>query len=202
MGPKAPKAVEIKRVLFLLEKLEGALLCNITHLAELLDSLQASRVLTARDDLALVLHQVLLLEAAGCMFGRTVPNLGLGAHSHLRTTHHHCILTVAASRVVTTSVTAVLARHTIIATVLTSLGHSILRLNKLRKGVAGVLIFLPLSFRHLSPGLTNLARNTYHIALQFGILLQNLRAHLRSKLHVAIRTTLLTTLLCAFATLL
>ncbi len=202
MGPKAPKAVAIKRVLLLLEKLEGALLRSVAQLTQALNRLQASRVLATRNDLALVLHQILLLEATGRVLGGSVPNLGLGANSHLRTTHHHCILTIAASRVVTTSVLAVLTSSGIVATVLTSLGHSILRLNKLRVRSAGVLIFLPLRLRHFPPGLTDLARNTHNIALQFGILLQNLRAHFSSKLHIAIRTTLLATLLCALTTFL
>lgn len=66
----------------LLEELEGTLLSDVAHLAELLDCLLASGVLAAADDATtLGLHQILPSEATGSMLGGAVENSRLGAYS-------------------------------------------------------------------------------------------------------------------------
>ena len=63
-----------------LEKLKRALLGLVARLHEVLERLLAQGVLLSADDAALVLHQVGLGQAAGCVLGGAVENLGLGAH--------------------------------------------------------------------------------------------------------------------------
>jgi len=89
----------------LAEKLEGPLLGDESKLAELLEGLDASRVLlTANDTPSLRLHEILLLKATGRVLGGTVPHLGLCASSYRGTTLLLTILTVARRAVLTSSV--------------------------------------------------------------------------------------------------
>ncbi len=90
----------------LLEESKLALLGSVSHLTQTLDCLEAGGVLATRHNLALVLHQVLLGETTGSVLGRTMPDLGLGAHRNLRTAHH-AVHVVSTHRVVTT----ILAGH-------------------------------------------------------------------------------------------
>lgn len=64
-----------------LEELKCAFLGLVSRLHEILERLLALRVLSAADDAALVLHQVLLLKTTGCVVRCTVPYLGLAADS-------------------------------------------------------------------------------------------------------------------------
>jgi hypothetical protein len=81
----------------LLKKLEGTLLGDISGLLQLLESLEASRVLLLGHDAALLgLHQILLGQATGSVLGRAVPDLGLGAHGDHLAAH----LVILASHVV------------------------------------------------------------------------------------------------------
>ena len=76
----------------LLEELEGALLGDETELLELLDSLEASRVLpTAHDAAGLRLHQVLLDKATGSVLGAAMEHLGLRANRWHGATGHSVI---------------------------------------------------------------------------------------------------------------
>jgi hypothetical protein len=69
---------QLFRSLLLLEKLECALLGNISCLLELLHRLEASGVLLLGDNATLSgLHQILLGEATGSVSGSPVPNLRL-----------------------------------------------------------------------------------------------------------------------------
>ena len=56
---------------------EGALLGDVAESSEVLDGLLAGSMLLARDDAALVLHQVLLDEATRGVLGSSVKYLGL-----------------------------------------------------------------------------------------------------------------------------
>lgn len=107
--------------LHLLEELELALLRGVSHLAETLDRLEARRMLTTRDNLALVLHQVLSGQATGGMLRRAVPNHALGTNRYLRTAHHVLATNthVVAARVVAAHVIAAILAS-VIATILTS----------------------------------------------------------------------------------
>jgi len=99
----------------LLEKSKLTLLGSVPQLTQTLDSLEASGVLATRNNLTLVLHEILLLQTTGSVLGRAVPDLSLGSNSDLRTTHHvHRVsvilagilaihLTILASHVTTTS---------------------------------------------------------------------------------------------------
>jgi hypothetical protein len=94
----------------LLEQLEGTLLGDVAELAELQDGLLASGLLAAGyNATTLGLDQILLVETTGSVLGSAVENLGLGADSLLRATHH--------SGIVLTGRRAVLAGST------TSIGH-------------------------------------------------------------------------------
>lgn len=63
----------------LLEQLEGALLGLVAGLHQILERLLAEGVLLPADDATLVLHQILLCQAAGSLLRRSVPNACLGA---------------------------------------------------------------------------------------------------------------------------
>lgn len=103
------------------EQGELTLLGHIASLAQALDGLLASSLLTAADDAsALGLHQVLLGQATGSMLGGSVEDLGLGASRLQGTT------------LLLTSVTAVLTRG---ATSITS--HFYLYAAKINMGMFG-----------------------------------------------------------------
>jgi hypothetical protein len=72
----------------LAEELERTLLRLVASLHQVLQRLLAERMLTLGDDAALVLHQVLLHQAAGRVTSRAVPHLRLGADGRLGATHH------------------------------------------------------------------------------------------------------------------
>lgn len=75
----------------LFEELEGALLGHIAHLLELLNSLEASgMLLTAHNATGLRLHEVLLGQATGSVFGASMVHLGFRANG---ATIHHAIFT-------------------------------------------------------------------------------------------------------------
>ena len=68
--------------LLLFEELEGALLGNVAERTQTLDGLHALGVLLlGHDTTSLGLHQVLLGQATGCVLGRFMVNLSLGADS-------------------------------------------------------------------------------------------------------------------------
>ena len=73
----------------LLKQLEGPLLRLVAGLHEVLQRLLAERMLALGNDAALVLHQVLLGQAAGRVASRAVPHLRLGADGGHGTTLHH-----------------------------------------------------------------------------------------------------------------
>lgn len=80
----------------LAEKLEGPLLGDESKLAELLERLDASRMLlTANDTPSLRLHEILLLKATGRVLGSTMPHLGLGTSGDHSTTLLLLVLSVA-----------------------------------------------------------------------------------------------------------
>ena len=64
----------------LAHQLEGALFGNEAKRTEVLDGLLASGVLLARNDAAVVLHEVLFGEAARGVLCGSVENLGFGAN--------------------------------------------------------------------------------------------------------------------------
>ena len=64
----------------LAHQLEGTLLRNKAERAEVLDGLLARGVLLARNDAAVVLHQIFLGEATRGVFRGSVENLGFGAN--------------------------------------------------------------------------------------------------------------------------
>ena len=64
----------------LAHQLEGTLLGNKAERAEVLDGLLARGVLLARNDAAVVLHEVLFGEATRGVFCGSVKNLGFGAN--------------------------------------------------------------------------------------------------------------------------
>ncbi len=63
----------------LLEELERALLGLVAGLHQVLERLLAEGVLLPADDATLVLHQILLGQAAGSLLCSSVPNACLGA---------------------------------------------------------------------------------------------------------------------------
>lgn len=63
----------------LLEELECALLRLVASLHEVLESLLAEGVLLPADNATLVLHEILLSQAAGSLLRRSVPNACLAA---------------------------------------------------------------------------------------------------------------------------
>ncbi len=63
----------------LLEQLERALLGLVAGLHQVLERLLAEGVLLPADDATLVLHQILLCQAAGSLLRRSVPNACLAA---------------------------------------------------------------------------------------------------------------------------
>lgn len=56
----------------LAHQLEGTLLGLVARCKEMLNGLLAGRMLLARDDAAMVLHQILLLQAAGRVLSRSM----------------------------------------------------------------------------------------------------------------------------------
>ena len=64
----------------LAHQLEGALLRNKAKRAEVLDGLLASGVLLARNDAAVVFHEIFLGEAAWGVLRGSVENLSFGAN--------------------------------------------------------------------------------------------------------------------------
>jgi len=77
-----------RRVL-LAHQLEGALLGLVTLCEELLDRLQASRMLLLAYNATLPgLHEVLLGQPTGSVLCRAVKHLALGANRDLRASHH------------------------------------------------------------------------------------------------------------------
>ena len=67
----------------LAHQLEGTLLGLVARRKEMLNGLLARRMLLARNDATTVLHQILLLQAAGRVLGRAVVDLRLAARRHL-----------------------------------------------------------------------------------------------------------------------
>ena len=59
----------------LAHQLEGSLLGLVARRKEMLNRLLARRMLLARDDAAVVLHQILLLQAAGRVLSRSMEYL-------------------------------------------------------------------------------------------------------------------------------
>lgn len=59
----------------LAHQLEGSLLGLVAHREEVLNGLLARRMLLARDDATVVLHQILLLQAAGRVLSRSMEYL-------------------------------------------------------------------------------------------------------------------------------
>lgn len=59
----------------LTHQLEGALLGLVAQCEEMLNGLLARRMLLARDDAIVVLHQILLLQAAGRVLSRSMEYL-------------------------------------------------------------------------------------------------------------------------------
>lgn len=64
-----------------LEQLERALLGLVAGLYQILECLLSLRMLLTADDTTLVLHQVLLLQTAGCVVSSAMPDLCLAAYS-------------------------------------------------------------------------------------------------------------------------
>jgi len=73
----------------MLEQLEGTLLRLVASLHQVLQCLLAQRVLLARHNAALVLHQVPLGQATASVACSSVPDLCLGAHCHCTTSLTH-----------------------------------------------------------------------------------------------------------------
>jgi len=87
------------RSVLLAHQLERALLGLVSLGEELLDRLQARRVLLLAYNATLLgLHEILLGQPTGRVLRRAVVYLALGANRHLRATHH-ILLAVLASRV-------------------------------------------------------------------------------------------------------
>ncbi len=94
----------------LLKQLEGALLGDKASLAEAREGLEAGRVLLLADNATILgLHQILLHQATGRVFRRTVPNL------RRRAVRRHLRATILLAHILT--------RRTNILAILTSIGH-------------------------------------------------------------------------------
>ena len=68
-------------------------------------------MLAAAHDLALVAHQILLGQAAGCVLRRSVPNLSLRARGHLGAAHHRVVAIVTILAILTRVALATLHRR-------------------------------------------------------------------------------------------
>jgi hypothetical protein len=75
----------------LLEQLERALLRLVAGLHQVLEGLLAQGVLLPADNATLVLHQILLRQAAGSLLCRSVPNACLGADSASSSSCHSIV---------------------------------------------------------------------------------------------------------------
>lgn len=65
----------------LLHQLEGAFLGLVSSLDQILKGLLSESMLLAAYNAALVLHEILLREATGCVLSTAMPDLGLAANS-------------------------------------------------------------------------------------------------------------------------
>ena len=83
-------------LIYLMEQLEGSLLRLEALGVKTLESLLARSVLLLGYDTTLLgLHQILLGESTGSMFGSSVVDLGLGAYSGHFSTDHRRVIVVA-----------------------------------------------------------------------------------------------------------
>ena len=78
----------------LLEELERTLLGLVAGLHQILERLLAEGVLLPADDATLVLHEILLRQAAGSLLRRSVPNACLGANFTRSSRCHSTIVSI------------------------------------------------------------------------------------------------------------